>query len=414
MSTDPLLLRLAVSLAIGLLIGLERAWHQREDQDSRAAGIRTFGLAGLIGGLTGALTPSLGTGFAGLAFLGFALVFAGFEAWEAIATRSFGATSAVAGLAVFLLGALATAADPQVAVAGAIAMAVLLTFRTLLHGFVASLTWEEVRDGIVLLAMAGLMLPLLPDRTLDPWGALNLRQVWIIATVIAALSFAGWLAVKTFGERSGILLLAGIGGLASSTATTASLARLSRLPHLSPRLLAAGMCVAGAVSVVRVGIIATVLRPGLAPVLALPFLAGLVVLAAAALWLMREGGAQQVVEGFVLKSPLDLMGALRMAAVFALVMLVAGWLKATWGAAGYYLVAAASGLVDMDPITVTAARMGGADRIAANGILIGTAVNMAVKAALAAGIGGFGVARAFVPATLLTVAAGAAAALLMP
>lgn len=414
MSTDPLLLRLAVSLAIGLLIGVERAWHQREDQDRRAAGIRTFALAGLIGGLVGALAPSLGAGFAGLAFLAFTLVFAGFEAWEAVATGSFGATTAVAGLAVFLLGALATAVDPQVAVAGAIAMALLLTFRTLLHGFVARLTWEEVRDGVVLLAMAGLMLPLLPDRTLDPWGALNLRQVWIIATVIAALSFAGWLAVKTFGERSGILLLAGIGGLASSTATTASLARLARLPHLSPRLLAAGMCVAGAVSVVRVGIIATVLRPGLAAELALPFLAGLALLASAALWLMREGGGQQVVEGFTLKSPLDLIGALRMAAIFAAVMLVAAWLKATWGAAGYYLVAAASGLVDMDPITVTAARMGGLDRVAANGILIATAVNMGVKAALAAGIGGGGVARAFVPATLLTVAAGAAAALLMP
>jgi uncharacterized membrane protein (DUF4010 family) len=136
--------------------------------------------------------------------------------------------------------------------------------------------------------------------------------------------------------------------------------------------------------------------------------------AVAALWLMRKAGGLQLVEGFTLKSPLDLIGALRMAAVFALVMLVAGWLKATWGAAGYYLVAAAAGLVDMDPITVTAARMGGEAAVAANGILIAMAVNMMVKAALATGIGGTGVARAFLPATLVTVAAGAAAALLMP
>ncbi len=414
MTFDNLMLRLAVSLAIGLLIGLERAWHQREDQDRRAAGIRTFALSGLIGGLSGLLGQSLGAGFVGLAFLAYAAVFAGFEAHEAIATKSFGATSAVAGLAVFLLGALAAVGDVQVAVAAGITTAAILTFREMLHGLVARLTWVEIRDGVILLAMAFLMLPILPDRSLDPWDSLNLRQLWIIATLIAAVSFASWLAIRGFGERRGILLVSALGGLTSSTATTAGLARMARAPGAQARLLSAGMCVSGVVSLLRIAALSAVLRPPLLATLALPFIAASASLVAAGLWFLRQGGANARAEGFELKSPLDLVGALRMAALFAAVSLVAGLLRAEFGAAGFYVVSAVSGLVDLDAITVTAARLGGMDRVAAHGILIATGVNLGVKAGLAASLGSAETARAFVPATVLAILAGLAAALLMP
>lgn len=412
--SDTLILRLAVSLAIGLLIGLERAWHQRDDQDGRAAGIRTFALAGLIGGLSAVLGRELGGSFAGLAFLAFTAVFAGFEAREAIQTKSLGATTAIAGLTVFLLGALAGSGQTQAAVAAAIATAAILTFREMLHHFVARLTWDEIRDGVILLAMAFLMLPILPDQTFDPWGALNPREVWIIATLIAAVTYAGWMAVRAFGERWGILLVAALGGLTSSTATTASLARMAQGPKAQPRLLAAGICVSGAVSLARIALLAGVLRPAILLPLALPYLAGLAVLAAAALWMLRRGGAAQESTGFQLKAPLDLIGALRMAALFAAVSLVAGLLRSEYGAAGFYVVAAVSGLVDLDAITVAAARMGGADHIAATGILIATGVNLGVKAGIAATLGGRPVAAAFVPITGLTILAGLAALLLMP
>ena len=414
MTNDSLILRLGVALAIGLLIGLERAWHQRENQDKRAAGIRTFALAGLTGGLTAVLGQTLGGGFAAAGFVAFTLVFAGFEAREAILTQSFGATTAIAGLVVFLLGALAVVGDLPAAVAAAIATAAVLAFRNILHEFVAKLSWEEVRDGIILLAMAFLMLPLLPDKALDPWGALNLRAVWLIATTLAAVSFAGWLAVRSFGARWGILLVAAIGGLASSTATTASLARLARLPSAQHRLLAAGMCVSGAVSMTRIAVLVAVLRPGLLGLLALPYGAALAVLAGSALWLLRHGGATGPATGFALKSPLDLGGALQMAALFAGVSLIAALLQTLWGAAGFLVVAGISGLVDLDAITVTAARMGGPDLIAAQGILLATAINLVVKAGIAASLGGAAMARTFWPATCLTVLALGGAYLLMP
>jgi uncharacterized membrane protein (DUF4010 family) len=414
MKGDSLLLHLAVSLAIGLLIGLERAWHQRADQDRRAAGIRTYALAGLAGGLTAELGQILGGTYAAAGLLAFAAIFAGFEAREAVLTKSFGATSAIAGLVVFLLGAMAAVGDVQAAVASAIAAAALLAFREVLHGFVARLTWEEVRSGIILLAMGLLMLPLLPEQPVDPWGALDLRAIWLIATTLAAVSFAGWLAVRSFGARWGILLVAATGGLASSTATTASLARLALLPGARPGLLAAGMCVSGAVSMTRIAVLVAVLRPSAISLMALPYAAALAVLAGAALWLLRGGGMRDPAEGFALKTPLDLAGALRMTALFAGVSVIAVFLKAQFGSAGFLAVAAVSGLVDLDAITVTATRMGGPDLLAVQGVLLATGVNLVVKAGIAASLGGTIMARTFWPPTILAVAAGAGVFLLVP
>lgn len=414
MENSDLFLRLAVALAIGLLVGVERAWHQRDDQDRRAAGIRTFALSGLIGGVTGIVGAHLGAVFAGFALLAYAAILLAFEWREAVETRSLGATTAVAGLAVFLLGLLAAVGDMQAAVAGGIATAGLLAFREVLHGFVARLDWVEVRDGLILLAMAFLLLPLLPDRALDPWGALNLHALWIIATLLAAMSYAGWMAIRALGERWGTLVTAAVGGLASSTATTITLARLGRHEGASHRLLAAGMCVSGVISLIRIAGLAVVLNPTLAQPLALPFILAIAMLGISAFWLLRQGVGGESSQGFQMKSPLDLMAALQMMALLAAVGLIAALLRAQFGDAGLYIVAAISGLVDLDAITITVARLSVTAEVAATTILLATAVNLVVKAVLATTIGGPAIARAFWPGTALAVLAGAAALLLMP
>ena len=414
MSNSDLFLRLAIALAIGLLVGTERAWQQRDDQDSRAAGLRTFALSGLIGGVAGIIGQSIGAVFTGLAFLGYVAVLLAFQWREAVETRSVGATTAVAGLAVFLLGVLAAVGDEQAAVAAAIATAALLAFRNLLHDFVTRLSWLEIRDGLILLSMAFLLLPVLPDRALDPWGALNLRALWIIATVLAAVSFAGWMAIRALGERWGTLVTAAVGGLASSTATTMTLARLARLPGAEPRLLAAGMCISGIVSLIRIAVLAGVLNPALIRPMALPYAAAVLALGLAALWLQHLGVRQAKSEGFQMKSPLDLVAALQMVVILGTVSLIAGILRAQLGDAGLYIVAALSGLVDLDAITVTVARLGAPSAVATQAILLATGVNLLVKAVLATTLGGAAIGRAFWPATLLAVASAAAVILLVP
>jgi uncharacterized membrane protein (DUF4010 family) len=110
---------------------------------------------------------------------------------------------------------------------------------------------------VVLLAMTFIALPILPNEPLGPFGGVNLREVWLIAIVLASVSFLGYLGVKYFGGRRGLLLAAAAGALASSTAVTIANARRAAGREGSPRLLAAGVAVASAVMFLRViGIVA--------------------------------------------------------------------------------------------------------------------------------------------------------------
>src|SRR6185503_90390 len=134
MDHNEILSRLAVSLAIGLLVGLERGWQTRDEQEHRrAAGFRTFALSGLLGGVTGAISLQAGGLLIGLVFVLYAATFAAFHWLEARAEQNFSVTSAVAGMLTFLLGAMAVTGDLRVAIACAVAMTLLLALREQLH-----------------------------------------------------------------------------------------------------------------------------------------------------------------------------------------------------------------------------------------------------------------------------------------
>lgn len=407
MDSLDLLLRLGVALAIGLLTGIERSWNIR-DKDSllHASGIRSFALAGLAGGVSGALGQSLGVALTAVVFLGFAAVFAAFQWRETTVSGSLSVTSTLAGLLTFLLGTLAAVGDMQVAVAVAIVATALLALREALHAWINALTAAEIRDGLILLAMAFLLLPLLPNRAVDPWGLLNLHEVWIMATVIAGVSFLGYVAVRGLGPRWGILIIAAAGGLASSTATTLSLARMARR-DAPARLLVAGMLIAAVIMLLRVLVIAGVLLPALLPILAPPILSGALTFLLIAMW-MSHASAALTMPGLAIHSPLDLLGALRMALLIAAVILIAGLGQLQFGASGLYVVAAISGIADVDAITISAARAGPDPQVPAAAILIAVTVNSLSKAMLAAWVGRPAIGLRFLLPTLAGIAVAAA------
>lgn len=406
MGNDDLLLRLGVSLAIGLLFGVERGWNlHAHEGEGRASGIRSFALAGLTGGVSAVLGQTIGMALLGMVFLGFAAVFAAFQWRESAQSSDLSVTSTLAGLLTFLLGALAASGDMQVAVAAAIVATALLALRAVLHSWIASLTAPEIRDGLILLAMAFLMLPVLPSAPVDPFGLLNLREIWIMATLIAGVSFLGYVAVRSLGPRWGILITAAAGGLASSTATTMSLARLSR-GAAPARLLVAGMLISGAVMLVRVVLIATVLQPALLSILGPPIAAGFVTFLAVAVWMSGTVTAPGRPD-LGIRSPLDLLGALRMAALITGVILISGLVQRNFGSAGLYVVAAVSGLADVDAITISTARMADDPHVLARIILIAVAANSMSKAALASWVGHAAIGWRFVAATLGGIAAAA-------
>lgn len=416
MDGDALLSRLAVSLSIGLLIGLERGWRTRnEEGHQRAAGLRTFALTGLIGGITGALAQQFDSAaMIGLVFLGFTAAFTTYHWLEAQAERNYSATSVIAGMATFLLGTLAVVGDLAAAIAGAVATAMLLALREPLHRWVASLSWSEIRSGLTLLAMTFLMLPILPNRTIDPWNVVNPYEIWLLTILIAAVSFAGYVAVRIFGGRLGVLMTAIAGGLASSTATTLTLARLAYRHPDSSALLSSGVLLAGLTMIIRVAVVATALNPSLFPHLKWPLLIGGGVLAiGAGLLVLQSRGASERPE-LKITNPLELAPALKMGALITVVMVMSQLLQQSFGNAGILATAAASGIADVDAISISMARMASQTvepKLAAQAILIAVAMNTLAKAVMAAWVGGSKLGSRVGTFSLFGVAAGVAASL---
>lgn len=390
---DPLeiISRLAVSLAIGMLVGLERGWRTRDEEDrTRSAGFRTFTLSGLLGGVTGLIARDAGGQIIGFVFLGFTLAFAAFHLLEAKTENNVSATSVVAGMLTFLLGALCIAGDLRIPIACAVAMTVLLALRDPLHSWVASLTWEEIRAVLILLSMSFLLLPFLPNRPVDPWSSINPYEIWLLAVLIAAISFGGYIAVRVFGDRLGVLLTAVAGGLASSTVTTLTFAKLGREHPESTRLLTAGILIAGLVMMIRVGVVAIALNPALLDRLILPLAAAAAVYAIGTGALLVSSTGHEKPE-LKIANPLALSAALKLAAFIAIVTLAAELLRRSFGSIGVFVVAGLSGIADVDAVTISMARLGGQGieiATAFQAILLAVAVNTASKAIMAGSTGG--------------------------
>jgi uncharacterized membrane protein (DUF4010 family) len=398
MDQDQLFRRLGVALAIGLLIGLERGWQARDEAEGeRTAGLRTYALAGLLGGIAGALSLSSGPLVLATIFLAFAAAFTLFSWVEATSERDFSVTGVVAGQLTFALGAYAVLGQELVAVAAAVAMAILLALKAPLHTWLQRLTWMEIRAVLILLAMSCLLLPVLPNRPVDPWGTLNPAEIWLLAILIAGVSFAGYVAVRMLGDEAGIAVAAVTGGLASSTATTLSLARLANDEPKAAPLLAGGILVAGVIMLARVLVVAGVLNPGLIAGLAPPLAAAaLVMTAAGAVLFLRPRAPDAPHAALTIKNPFEVIRALKLAALIAVIMVASKALSAALGTRGVLLVAAASGLADVDALTLSMARLAGSGIVyeaAITAILLAVAVNTATKAVIAISIGGLKIGR---------------------
>ncbi|RUM95961.1 DUF4010 domain-containing protein, partial [Pseudaminobacter arsenicus] len=248
---DTLLARLGLALAIGLLVGVERGWRERDSPDrSRTAGIRTYGISGLLGGIFAALADTFHAPAVLVAgFLGFAAILAFYKAREAAHDEDFSVTGVVAGLCVFALGAMAVVGDFQAAAGAGAAVAALLASREVLHKLLTRLSWLELRSALSLSVMTVIVLPLLPNRALDPWGGLNPWEIWFFTVLTAAISFLGYIAVRLFGATRGLMVSALTGAVISSTAVTVSLARNAKSGE-NPFSLAGAAALAAMVSVV--------------------------------------------------------------------------------------------------------------------------------------------------------------------
>jgi uncharacterized membrane protein (DUF4010 family) len=385
-------LRLAIAFAIGLLVGLERGWHGREAREGeRVAGLRTFGLIGLLGGTVLLLGRELGQLLAAVGLLALAAIMLVAYRVKVKQGQDIGITSVIAGLLTFVLGGLAVAGYESVAAACAVVVTLLLNYKSQLHKMIDALRAEELRAGLQLLLISVVALPLLPNQGYGPWQSLNPYVIWWLVVLIAAISFIGYFAIRIGGVRRGILFTSLSGGLASSTAITLHLSRMARGNDSLAPLLAVGSLVACGTMFPRVLLIATLLNPALLRPL-LPLLVVMTVAVyAPALLLWRSQRDKDVEVDATLKNPLELRAALSFGLLLALIMLLGHALKSWFGETGILALAMASGIADVDAITLSLARMSEAGlgtRIVVTGIVLAAAINSLAKAGIAAAIGG--------------------------
>jgi uncharacterized membrane protein (DUF4010 family) len=234
---DPVILNLAVALGIGLLIGAERERRKGEGPSRSPAGIRTFAVTSLAGAVSfiagGEVLFAVAT--AGVIVLTTVAYWRGHE-------DDPGLTTEIALIVTALLGGLSMQ-QPALAGGLAVTVAVLLAARTPLHSFVRTvLTEDELKDALIFAGSTLVVLPLVADRPMGPYGALNPHSIWILVILVMAISAAGYITVRTFGARFGLPIAGLASGFISSTATIGAMgARVAKAPDV----LAAG--VAGAV-----------------------------------------------------------------------------------------------------------------------------------------------------------------------
>lgn len=339
---------LAAATVSGLITGMERGWRQRQSPDgSRVAGIRTFGLLGLVGGLAGLLPDVMA---AGLLFAAGLVIVAGYRATAQADTVS--ATTAIAALLTLAMGVVAVRQSPTVALATAAAAFGLLSARRSLHRLLRGLAKREIDAVARFLLVALVILPLLPDAEIGPYGAWNPRRIWLVVVLVAGLSFAGYVAARKFGSERGILVVAVSGALVSSTAVTADYARRLRLEPDARGALTAGIALASIVMFLRVQVLTAVLVPRALPTLALSMAPATLVAAGFALvaWLRQRHAAALPVK---LGNPLDFWPALMLAGLVAILSLVARWALVRFGDSGMAVVLAVTGMMDVDAAVMT-------------------------------------------------------------
>jgi uncharacterized membrane protein (DUF4010 family) len=388
-------LALLAATGIGLLIGLERGWRQRmEHEGGRVAGIRTHALLGLGGGLSGLAATAMSPwfGLAGITGL-IAVVAMAHRARLAEPSDNISATNAVVGIVTIFLGLAATSGFTREALIAGGLTASILSMRERLHGWLKTLSQDDIRAVGLYAGITLVVLPLLPDRPMGPYDALNPRTLWLVVVFVTGLSFAGYWASKKVGNARGTILAAAIGATYSSTAVTADLARRLRNPDEDAAVLNAAIAAASAMMPLRVTIICAALLPwalgafvtGIGAAVALSVLYATIAIA-------RLRGRDHDGGVALRRNPFDFWPAVGFAALVAAVVVAAHWTIDRFGDRGLTVLVALTGLYDVDAAIIMAGNLPrGAIAWADMGIILSVPIltNSVLKAVIVPALAGW-------------------------
>lgn len=351
---DAVALKIAVALAVGMLVGFER------ESANKDVGTRTFGLAGLLGALSVFISP----GFSVASMGGVIALIVFMNGRSLLTNRSLEITTSMALLVTYSLGVLVGMGHTFTPVASAIVMTLLLAWKLELHRFAGGVSIDELR-GAVLLGLIGLVIyPILPDRFLDPWGLVNIRQAWITVIVVAGIGFVNYVLLRFYGTR-GLYWTATLGGLVNSSAAVVELTSV------------VGGSVSRVVAVVLLATIAMFIRNTLllalfAPRALFAAIGPLLVMTSLTVLLLRiRVTKDQTGPELTLTSPISLSRVLWFGLVFVLIEALGGFAQRAAGNYGFMAVSVFSGFVSSASSTAAAANLAAGGKISAD--LAGTA-----------------------------------------
>lgn len=401
---DPRLTGLAAALGIGLLIGIERERRKGEGPARAAAGLRTFTLASLLG----ALAMLLGGG-ATLAVLAAVVGALAIVSYRRSRDDDPGLTTEIALVLTFMLGALAMH-DARLATGIGVLVAIALAARSQLHRFVVRvLSEQEVHDGLLLAAAALVILPLVPDRAVDPLGAINPRTLWKLAVLMMAINACGHIALRAAGPALGLSFAGFASGFVSSTATIAAMgAEARRNPALRAGAVS-GAVLSSLATVVYLALLLAATSPAVLRAMAAPLLAAGVAAAAYGLLIALRSVRTHDGDTPPPGRPFNPRLALLFAATMGVLLLITAFLTDRYGASGAGLAAALAGFADAHSAAAAVASLQAGGRITAEQavlpILAGFTTNACSKLIVAVTTGDRGFALQVVPGVLLSVGA---------
>jgi uncharacterized membrane protein (DUF4010 family) len=412
---------LAVALAVGLLVGVERERTRPPEEEKRFfGGIRTYPLFSLLGALSTLLAPVLGPWPFVLATVS-TLMLVGLSYRSDLERGHHGLTSEGAFLVVFLLGALSTAngvLEPfsrRALTVSAVAVVVtfLLSAKVPLHQLSQKLSREDVIAAVKLLIVGVVVLPLLPNKGYGPWEALNPFSIGKMVALIAAVGFAGWAATRVLGPNRGMLLTGAVGGLVSSTAVTLSAGQRAKEQPALAAVSATAAVLASTLMVMRVAVVSGVVHAKLALTLAIPLGAMTVGGAAFSYLLYRKSKPPKGKDGLEVANPFELGSALKFTALYVAVILVSRAGLEWFGESANYVTGILAGLTDVDAITISMAQFSSREEIslrsAAITVFLAMTSNTLVKSGMAAVAGGAEYAKRVIPGLMLMLVLGAGA-----
>ncbi len=392
--------RFATSLALGLLLGLDR-----ERNPAALAGLRTFAIVAVLGTVSAFLSQQVGSPWLLVAgFISVAAMIVSMYVSRGSGTDDPGTTTIAALLFCYTLGAMVWFDYTTLAIMLAIAVTVLLHFKAELRGFAERLTRHDVLSILQFAVLSFMVLPVLPNQGFGPYNALNPHHIWLMVVLISGVSLSGYLALKLFGQRYGAQLLGFFGGLVSSTATTVIYSRHAKnyteLLSLSIMVILA----ANLVVMVKLGVLTAVVAPAVLRMFLPVMLTGLTVGWLITWYMHRHLQTPGNLPVPAVENPTEVKTAISFSLIYAIVLTVSAWLADHVGPMGMYAVALVSGLTDVDAITLSSLRMfhqGAIDEhVAVIAITLAVIANLFFKAGIMLVLGGSVLARKCLPAFL--------------